>query len=78
MRLIIVPRHPERFDSVAQMLDASGIAWQRRSRLGAGSKEPDSLLPAPCSVLLVDSVGELGAWWGTAEIAFVGGDARPT
>ncbi len=80
LRLIIVPRHPERFDSVARMLDASDIAWQRRTELGAGSREqgartqaPCSLLPAPCSVLLVDVVGELGAWWGTAHIAFVGG-----
>lgn len=78
LRLIIVPRHPERFDAVARMLDASGVPWQRRSKLGAGSRErgvdtPNSLLPAPCSVLLVDVVGELGAWWGTAQIAFVGG-----
>jgi len=79
-----VPRHPERFDSVAHMLDASGVAWQRRTLLEAGSKEQGAgsdlqgyLLPAPRSllpgVLLVDVVGELGAWWGTARIAFVGG-----
>ena len=100
LRLIIVPRHPERFDSVARMLDASGVAWQRRTLLeagrgirsgvgeqGAGRPCPplpaaDSSLPAgyplggsPLSprVLLVDVVGELGAWWGTAHIAFVGG-----
>ncbi len=100
LRLIIVPRHPERFDSVARMLDASGVAWQRRTLLeaggapaqrvgeqGAGRPCPplpaaDSSLPAgyplggsPLSprVLLVNVVGELGAWWGTAHIAFVGG-----
>ena len=62
------------------MLDASGVAWQRRTSLevgiaeqGAGSKRSDSPLPAPRSVLLVDAIGELGAWWGTAHIAFVGG-----
>ena len=33
LRLIIVPRHPERFDAVARMLDASGVAWQRRTLL---------------------------------------------
>jgi 3-deoxy-D-manno-octulosonic-acid transferase len=89
LRLIIVPRHPERFDSVARMLDASGVAWQRRTLLGAGgapgvpacgsrvgeqgagTEGSRSLLPA--RVLLVDVVGELGAWWGTAHIAFVGG-----
>jgi 3-deoxy-D-manno-octulosonic-acid transferase len=80
LRLIIVPRHPERFESVARMLDASGIPWQRRTELeavsteqGAGNTHSGSLLPAPRPVLLVDVVGELGAWWGTANIAFVGG-----
>ena len=77
LRLIIVPRHPERFEFVARMLDASGVAWQRRTRLGAGSEEQgaghkNDGSPMP-RVLLVDSVGELGAWWGTAQIAFVGG-----
>ena len=33
LRLVIVPRHPERFESVARLLDASGIAWQRRSSI---------------------------------------------
>ncbi len=35
--------------------------------------EPRTLQPSPPTVLLVDAVGELGAWWGTARIAFVGG-----
>jgi 3-deoxy-D-manno-octulosonic-acid transferase len=80
LRLIIVPRHPERFESVARMLDASGIAWQRRTELeagsrkqGAGSTRSGSPLSAAHSVLLVDAVGELSAWWGTAQIGFVGG-----
>ena len=33
-RLILVPRHPERFDAVAELLDRFGLAWQRRSQLG--------------------------------------------
>jgi 3-deoxy-D-manno-octulosonic-acid transferase len=33
LRLIIVPRHPDRFDAVAKLLDASGLAWQRRTKL---------------------------------------------
>jgi 3-deoxy-D-manno-octulosonic-acid transferase len=64
LRLILVPRHPERFDAVARMLDASGVVWQRRTLL-----DP----PLVVRVLLVDVVGELGAWWGTAHVAFVGG-----
>ena len=65
LRLLLVPRHPDRFDSVARLLDASGIAWQRRSSLGENT--------ISTRVLLVDALGELAAWWGTAAIAFVGG-----
>lgn len=65
LRLILVPRHPERFDAVARLLDDSGVAWLRRSQLLSGGACP--------RVLLVDTIGELGAWWGTARIAFVGG-----
>jgi 3-deoxy-D-manno-octulosonic-acid transferase len=72
LRLILVPRHPERFEEVAGLLDRRGIAWQRRSRLS-----PDSCslsgVPSASRVLLVDAVGELGYWWGAAQIAFVGG-----
>ena len=67
LRLILVPRHPERFDEVAALLDRSGHSWQRRSRLDAEGANPRA------RILLVDTVGELGAWWGTANLAFVGG-----
>jgi 3-deoxy-D-manno-octulosonic-acid transferase len=105
LRLVLVPRHPERFEAVARLLDASGVAWQRRTALDANSVgggqhaaadggsrpsthptssthpmnssllSPVSCLPPSPSprILLVDVVGELGAWWGTAQIAFVGG-----
>jgi 3-deoxy-D-manno-octulosonic-acid transferase len=73
LRLIIVPRHPERFDAVANLLNESGLPWLRRSQLSARSSglAPRSSLPAP--ILLIDTVGELSAWWGAAHIAFVGG-----
>jgi len=67
LRLILVPRHPERFDAVADLLNRRGVRWQRRSRLDADRADPGA------RVLLVDAVGELGAWWGAAQIAFVGG-----
>ena len=67
LRLVLVPRHPERFDAVADLLNRRGVRWQRRSRLDADRADPGA------RVLLVDVVGELGAWWGTATIAFVGG-----
>jgi 3-deoxy-D-manno-octulosonic-acid transferase len=66
LRLVLVPRHPQRFDEVAALLDKSRLPWQRRSTLSTAG-DPRA------RVLLVDSVGELGAWWGTADIAFVGG-----
>jgi 3-deoxy-D-manno-octulosonic-acid transferase len=65
-RLIVVPRHPERFEEVAHMLDQTGLAWQRRSRC-------EESAGASTHILLVDVVGELGAWWGTADVGFVGG-----
>jgi 3-deoxy-D-manno-octulosonic-acid transferase len=67
LRLILVPRHPDRFEEVAALLDASGVCWQRRSSLGGPAADSQA------RALLVDTVGELGAWWGTAHIAFVGG-----
>ncbi len=67
LRLIVTPRHPERFEEVATLLDRARIRWQRRSRLEEDGPDPQA------RVLLIDAIGELGAWWGTARIAFVGG-----
>jgi 3-deoxy-D-manno-octulosonic-acid transferase len=66
LKLVLVPRHPQRFDEVALMLDRSGVSWTLRSALvpNDSSKYP---------VILVDTVGELGAWWGTTTVGFVGG-----
>jgi len=90
LRLVLVPRHPDRFEAVAKLLDASGIPWQRRTALdhkaATGGRAEEPATGPSCAggattgrgfimarVLLVDAVGELGAWWGTAQIAFVGG-----
>ncbi len=67
LRLVITPRHPERFDEVAKLLDRSGVRWERRSRLESSGHD------RAARVLLIDVVGELGAWWGTSTIAYVGG-----
>lgn len=67
LRLIIVPRHPDRFDAVAELIERSHVRWQRRSRLDGDTVDRDA------RVLLVDTIGELGAWWGVAQIAYVGG-----
>jgi 3-deoxy-D-manno-octulosonic-acid transferase len=66
LKLVLVPRHPQRFDEVAEMLDRSGANWSRRSALVSNDRNK-------FPVILVDTVGELGAWWGTATVGFVGG-----
>jgi 3-deoxy-D-manno-octulosonic-acid transferase len=67
LRLVIVPRHVERQGEIARLLHASGLRWQRRTDLERDGAD------ASARVLLVDVTGELGWWWGTAAIAFVGG-----
>ena len=67
LKLILVPRHADRFEAVAKLLESSGLPWLRRSAL----ETPVS--PDRARILLVDTIGELGAWWGCAQIAFVGG-----
>jgi 3-deoxy-D-manno-octulosonic-acid transferase len=66
--LVLVPRHPQRFDAVAALLDARGLRWQRRSALADGQA-----CDADTDVLLGDTMGELHAWYGAAALAFVGG-----
>jgi 3-deoxy-D-manno-octulosonic-acid transferase len=75
LKLILVPRHPQRFDEVAALLNASGVSWQRRSELTPDTNNELGSESAArrWRVLLVDTIGELGAWWGTASIGFVGG-----
>ena len=68
LRLVLVPRHPERFGEVAGLLDRSGFAYVRRSQMKESAiRNPQS------AIVLVDTIGELGAWWGLATIGFVGG-----
>jgi 3-deoxy-D-manno-octulosonic-acid transferase len=67
--LLLVPRHPQRFESVSTLLASLGIAFDRRS--GAAPVRPDA------QVLLVDTVGELAALYAAADAAFVGGSLVP-
>lgn len=74
LRLIIVPRHQERFEDVADLIAESGVPWQRRSNLpieSYGSRDHSE--NHPWRVMLIDAIGELGAWWGAAHVGFVGG-----
>jgi 3-deoxy-D-manno-octulosonic-acid transferase len=71
LRLFLVPRQKERFDEVARLLRNSDLPFIRRSQLLAPSPAPP-LAPSP-SIILVDTIGELSALWGLADVAFVGG-----
>jgi 3-deoxy-D-manno-octulosonic-acid transferase len=73
LRLIVVPRHKERFDEAADLLADSGLAWKRRTELEAPSVANRDGTSSRWEALLVDAIGELGAWWGTATVGFVGG-----
>jgi 3-deoxy-D-manno-octulosonic-acid transferase len=66
LRLFLVPRQKERFDEVAALLRHSGERFVRRSELTAPVHDRSA-------VVLMDTIGELGALWGLAEVAFVGG-----
>ena len=67
--MILAPRHPERFAAVAALLESFGIRFLRRSLWGGE--------PLAGSVLLLDTIGELSAIYGLADIAFVGGSLVP-
>jgi 3-deoxy-D-manno-octulosonic-acid transferase len=67
--LLLVPRHPDRFESVGELLKRRGVKFVRRSALLA----PD----AATRVLLVDTVGELARLYAAADAAFVGGSLVP-
>jgi len=71
LRLLIAPRHPERFSEVTALLDNSGLKWVRRSS-APGAHDLD------CDVVLLDTVGELRAVYPLASIVFVGGSIAPT
>jgi 3-deoxy-D-manno-octulosonic-acid transferase len=63
--LVIVPRHPQRFDEVAALLSAKGLAFVRRSQ--------DRDVPEDCPCVLGDSMGEMASYYAAADCAFVGG-----
>ena len=69
--LVLVPRHPQRFDEVADLLAQRGVSYLRRSAWVEGA------IPAQVSVLLGDSMGELNAWYALADVAMIGGSILP-
>lgn len=71
VRCVLVPRHPERYASVREMLTKAGFPWINRSAL---SRER----PAPANaVIILDTVGELATVYALADVVFVGGSLIP-
>ena len=67
--LVIVPRHPQRFDEIADMLAKRHIRFQRRSE--------NKAVAADVQVVLGDSMGEMFAYYAAADLAFIGGSLLP-
>ncbi|RQZ58339.1 3-deoxy-D-manno-octulosonic acid transferase [Burkholderia cepacia] len=81
--LVLVPRHPQRFAEVEALVGRNGLKCVRRSAwaadaaaLAAGRPAAEPL-PEDVTVLLGDSMGELGAYYAAADIAFIGGSLLP-
>lgn len=72
--LVLVPRHPQRFATVAAGLERRGLRFARRS-------DGDELFSGPgleqTAVLLGDSMGEMFAWYAMADVAIIGGTLLP-
>ncbi len=69
--LVIVPRHPQRFEDVAQLLEQRGLDYLRRSQLGHDALSPH------VHILLGDSLGEMFAYYAACDMAFIGGSLLP-
>jgi 3-deoxy-D-manno-octulosonic-acid transferase len=72
--LVIVPRHPQRFDEVAALVGSAGLELARRS--GFVEAEPSEAAKT-AQVWLGDSLGEMPAWYALADVALLGGSFAP-
>jgi 3-deoxy-D-manno-octulosonic-acid transferase len=71
-RLVIAPRHPERFGEVAKLISGSGFSFVRRSDAHISADKA-----AVAQVILLDSIGELACLYRFASVVFVGGSLVP-
>lgn len=76
---LIVPRHPQRFDSVADLIRAQGFKVSRRSEWSA--EGPDSVIStdprSEQTLWLGDSLGEMALYYGLSDVALLGGSFEP-
>ncbi len=73
LAMVLAPRHPERFATVAALLERSGLSWTRRSDWNREPAEPLE----PGEIVLLDTIGELASVYSLAGVAFVGGSLVP-
>ncbi|MEO8524131.1 MAG: glycosyltransferase N-terminal domain-containing protein, partial [Caldimonas sp.] len=71
--LVIVPRHPQRFEAVAELIAASGFSLSRRSQWG----DVPPAQAAGADVWLGDSMREMPVWYALADVALLGGSFAP-
>ena len=71
IRLLLAPRHPERFDEVEALIRHMGVPMVRRTAIPEGAEH------LPETVVLLDTVGELSSAYAAADLAFVGGSLVP-
>ncbi len=71
--LVLVPRHPQRFDAVWSLIEDTGLRSERRSRLAALDKSGHAPDLSAAQVFLGDSMGEMFLYLAMADVAFVGG-----
>ena len=75
--MMLAPRHPERFDTVAALLTQMELPFLRRTLWNDIAEESMNTDPLVGGVLLIDTIGELAALYALADIAFVGGSLVP-
>lgn len=75
--LLIVPRHPQRFDEVAALMVAQGLSLARRSQWLENGQDlpPDAALAG--DAWLGDSMREMALYYGLADVALLGGSFAP-
>lgn len=71
--LLLVPRHPQRFDEVAAMATRAGFSVQRRSALDIDQVAE----PITADIVLGDSMGEMAMYYAASDIAYIGGSLIP-
>jgi 3-deoxy-D-manno-octulosonic-acid transferase len=75
--LCIVPRHPERFTEVAELIQASGLTVLRRSEINLGTADLHKLVDPTAAVVLGDSMGEMPLYYSASDLVVMGGSLMP-